>query len=294
MSNKWRSIGASRDLTPPFKEIVENIETGERRTVLVSSNETIAEAIARGKWENNNEKCKETAQPQKQIPESSSSTNKSTIHGGVLFIAVVLLGVITSSLWFNTDKQVANITNVTSPIQYQNEPETFYVNTQQIKIRAGAGIQYRVLGKISYGEAVVATETAVSTDGGNWAKVKVGNFEGWINKKYLTTTPITVSQPKTDISSTNAEIPKQFHGKWTEPKYCNANSDAVIEINNDSITGWESGCKLKSIAKSDDSTFSGTFDCSGEGESSTEEITLIQKDGKLIYKQPPELSRCNI
>ena len=74
----------------------------------------------------------------------------------------------------------------------QQEPETLYVNTQTLILREGPGKEYNELDKIFYGDAVIATETSVSRDGGNWVKVKSGNFEGWLNKKYLSVTQLAL------------------------------------------------------------------------------------------------------
>jgi hypothetical protein len=261
-------------------------------------------------------------------------------------------------------------------------------------LRAGAGAEYGEISKIPYGDAVIATETAVSADGGNWVKVKTGNLEGWLNKKLLSISqpalnnldtlsvtignecycgshagsfegtyngksitvsmsyneneanpvkhPLVISQdgqvtndfsllpcqtgenkcpaagsvvqvmgnwtgtkdfearqidfPK---SNTNAEsnnnvtsIPKQFQGIWGSDDDCKSlaqgiRGEGIFEVNSDSVFPYEAGCNLKQISKSDDFNFIGIFNCSGEGETSTEKITLILKDGKLNQK-----SRC--
>jgi hypothetical protein len=71
-----------------------------------------------------------------------------------------------------------------------------YVNTEQMKLRSGAGAKYGELGRVFMGDTLVATETAVSTDGGNWVKVKTGNLEGWLNRKYLSATQPVISNSK--------------------------------------------------------------------------------------------------
>jgi len=54
MSDNWRHIGSAESafgkVLPPFKELVENTRTGEKRTVWVNVGETVGEAISRGNW----------------------------------------------------------------------------------------------------------------------------------------------------------------------------------------------------------------------------------------------------
>lgn len=54
MSEEWRHLGSAESafgkLLPPYRELVENVETGEQRVVLVNVGETVGEAIANGQW----------------------------------------------------------------------------------------------------------------------------------------------------------------------------------------------------------------------------------------------------
>lgn len=244
MSNKWRHIGSAESafgkFLPPYKELVENTETGKQRAIWVGSDETVGEAIAKGQWADDNQEeryesssdstaedrwdyrndqsdgredvdktQRDVARLKEQNSESSSSTDESIGYGasssytstsegdgsGAAVGLLVIIGIVVA-LWFgsktDTDKQPANSNSLpmASPLYNspQHEPEMLYVNTQQMKLREGPGVQYGDLGRISYGDAVVATETVISADGGNWVKVKTGNLEGWLNRKFLSAT----------------------------------------------------------------------------------------------------------
>jgi len=54
MSEEWRHIGSAESvigkLLPPYKELVENVETGEQRVILVNIGQTVGEANANGQW----------------------------------------------------------------------------------------------------------------------------------------------------------------------------------------------------------------------------------------------------
>ena len=54
MSESWRHIGSAESafgkILPPYKELVENTETGEQRVVLVNIGQSVGEAIANGQW----------------------------------------------------------------------------------------------------------------------------------------------------------------------------------------------------------------------------------------------------
>jgi hypothetical protein len=91
-------------------------------------------------------------------------------------------------------------------VAYPQELETLYVNTQQMKLRAGSDTKYDELGRVFYGDAVVAIETEVSTDGGNWVKVKTGNLEGWLNRKFLSATQPANQKSEKDIKEILQEI----------------------------------------------------------------------------------------
>jgi hypothetical protein len=127
----------------------------------------------------------------------------------LMAVAVIIVSIFQCSNKESDNKSVSNQQPVTynRPITpapavptYSNpqpQPETLYVNTQQMILRAGAGANYGELGRVFLGDAVIATETAVSADGGNWVKVKTGNLEGWLNRKLL-----SISQPALNNLST--------------------------------------------------------------------------------------------
>ena len=54
MSGNWKHIGSAESafgkILPPYKELVENTETGEQRVVLVNVDQSVGEAIENGQW----------------------------------------------------------------------------------------------------------------------------------------------------------------------------------------------------------------------------------------------------
>ena len=56
MSDNWRHIGSAESvfgkMLPPYRELVENADTGEQRVVLVNVGQTVGDAIANGQWAN--------------------------------------------------------------------------------------------------------------------------------------------------------------------------------------------------------------------------------------------------
>lgn len=117
----------------------------------------------------------------------------------------------------------------TTPINETSE--TLYVNTQQMKLRSGAGAEYGELGRVFMGDTLVATETALSTDGGNWVKVKTGNLEGWLNRQYLSTTqPVIEADP-----TASKQIPDSQTQKESAPENLEQHIQKMLEgaMNND-------------------------------------------------------------
>jgi hypothetical protein len=55
MRNKWKHVGSAEwaffTFLPPYREVVEDLETGERRVVFRHPNQTIGEAIEKGQFE---------------------------------------------------------------------------------------------------------------------------------------------------------------------------------------------------------------------------------------------------
>ena len=81
-------------------------------------------------------------------------------------------------------------------------------------------------------------------------------------------------------------IPKQFQGHWGSgtPEVCKLGSESAswFTVTSSKIIFNEDFCELKKIIASDRYKFSGYFYCAGEGEESTEQVTLKLDNGKLI------------
>lgn len=324
MSDKWRHIGSAESalgkLLPPYKELVENIETGERRAVLVGSYETVGDAIAKGQWADDDNVKKshddtpdsnltdldnpppdppnpDSTQPNPDNPpnespsygESPSYTYASEGNGsGAAVYLLVIVGVLVA-LWFGSqtgsDKPVKNPIQAPTTSQY-DKPEPIFkmrvVAPLELNVRNGPGTQFEIYNKVYNNDIVEVYET-------NNGWYHIGS--GWVNSKFLT--HVDSASKETELARGNG-IPKQFQGEWASPEDCTINSDSIIKITDYSIDYWESGCELKSIKKLDNFSFSGVFSCNGEGETETRQITLTKKDDKLIYRSPPALSRCSI
>ncbi|WP_172637469.1 OmpA family protein [Thioflavicoccus mobilis] len=63
--------------------------------------------------------------------------------------------------------------------------DLLYVNTQLLNVRSGPGIDYKKVGRLSYGEKVIVNAVSENSRDGNWVKGVSGDTRGWINKKYL-------------------------------------------------------------------------------------------------------------
>jgi hypothetical protein len=94
-------------------------------------------------------------------------------------------------------------------------------------------------------------------------------------------------------------IPKQFQGQWRTKEGCQSMvktgadyTEYATKVTPKSIEGHEQGCELKRVVQSDIFDFTGSFRCSGEGEYSTERVTLQLRNGKLRDGNSPWLSRC--
>jgi pimeloyl-ACP methyl ester carboxylesterase len=94
-------------------------------------------------------------------------------------------------------------------------------------------------------------------------------------------------------------IPVQFQGNWATPESCDYfNGGGVpeqgVQIDGKGILGYEYYCKLKKITASTNSTLSGIFACSGEGEKSKASINLSVQDGLLFfYQDDAGLTHCH-
>lgn len=73
-----------------------------------------------------------------------------------------------------------SLATVTEEVSEQEQPVTMKVNTDSLKIRAGAGTSYSIVGYLYEGTVVEVYET-VTVKGMKWARIK----EGWICADYL-------------------------------------------------------------------------------------------------------------
>ena len=82
----------------------------------------------------------------------------------------------------------------------------YSITASVLNVRAGAGVEYDVLGTLKNGELVVLLGTQ-----GNWARIRYGEGEGWISLSYVQYVPIPVEIKDLPASVTVSTEGKQHH-----------------------------------------------------------------------------------
>jgi hypothetical protein len=82
------------------------------------------------------------------------------------------------------------------------------------------------------------------------------------------------------------DIPKPFQGTWDPAERCDpeSESDSRIVVEPMRVRYWEADCRLTKVIAADVHDFSARFDCEGEGNRWTQQISLSINNGKLIHK----------
>ena len=128
---------------------------------------------------------------------------------------VILLIVRANYIYFNNKSSTyhGTLQNQTTYLQPKKntqpnltpQAETLYVNRPEINVHSGPGAEYLKVAKLQYGNQVIAMQSAVSSDGGNWRKVNFKGFEGWINKKLLRTNTNFFDNAIPSLNNTNMD-----------------------------------------------------------------------------------------
>lgn len=91
-------------------------------------------------------------------------------------------------------------------------------------------------------------------------------------------------------SARGQTIPKKFQGTWdgvegkvNRCKY-GLDSDSRFTVASSTITYYEARCKLRKVGTSNHNTFTGSFDCEGENQQWSQEISLTLDGVKLFHK----------
>ncbi|MDQ0177154.1 N-acetylmuramoyl-L-alanine amidase [Bacillus chungangensis] len=71
------------------------------------------------------------------------------------------------------------------------EPVVRYVNVDSLNVRSGPGVNYGVIGALTYNTKVTVNETT-----GDWSSITAGNLKGYVNNKYLQK-DVAPTQPET-------------------------------------------------------------------------------------------------
>lgn len=133
---------------------------------------------------------------------SSSNSDNSDLIIPVLVAGFILLTGIIIAIIFSFVSSSNNKGNVGNN---GNAGSTAYVNSTILNIRSAPGQESKSLGKLSQGEAVTRYETAQSSDGGTWVKIRSKSLEGWVNEKLLSNTPVNSSQSTVSQSVTSTD-----------------------------------------------------------------------------------------
>jgi hypothetical protein len=111
-----------------------------------------------------------------------------------------------------------------------------------------------------------------------------------INLVYIQSTGIAEEKSGSPASTRRQTIPKQFQGAWdgvegkvNRCKY-GLDSDSRFTVASTAITYYEARCKLRKVGTSNHNTFTGSFDCEGENQQWSQEISLTLDGVKLFHK----------
>jgi len=111
-----------------------------------------------------------------------------------------------------------------------------------------------------------------------------------INLVYIQSTGIAEEKSGSPASARGQTIPKQFRGTWdgmegkiNRCKY-GLDSDSRFTVASSTITYYEARCKLRKVGTSNRNTFTGFFDCEGENQQWSQEISLTLDGAKLFHK----------
>lgn len=239
------------------------------------------------------------------VTDSKSST--STDRPGALIGVVIFIGILVSILFGLKTNNQSKITNTVTTSTPNQLGEPFYVNTKELNVRSGSGIEYSVTSKLYYGQAVVGLDTAISSNGKAWIHITTDTVNGWVNKSLLSSIAPSIQQTnpyqplgKQIKPCVGCQIPKKFWGLWLSQNECNMYKtktpyalESRTEIEAQHIIGYEDGCNLIKINQSNGDIFSGDFSCAGEGETWNVNRTFRLQNGMLIDGELPGLMRCN-
>lgn len=105
------------------------------------------------------------------------------------WLPLLLLAVFITYVFSNQDELSYRSRDAPPSTSHPVEKENAYVNALELNLRDGPGPEYKVRTKLSQGDLIVRFETAQSSDGGSWVRVRADSFEGWVNEKLLSRTP---------------------------------------------------------------------------------------------------------
>ena len=65
------------------------------------------------------------------------------------------------------------------------EPSVSIVRSESLNMRSGPGTSNSVISKLTKGQQVILLSDLTMVDGAEWALIKAGDAEGWVDTKYL-------------------------------------------------------------------------------------------------------------
>lgn len=127
------------------------------------------------------------SQPSVQSPDRSShpfGNNTPLVVAGigaVILLLTAAIYTITGSRSGMSNAAMMNATN--SPVA--DVSTSAFVNTRELNLRTNPGSEYASVTKLPHGTEVIRLGVGQSADGGSWARIRSGSFEGWVNQKLL-------------------------------------------------------------------------------------------------------------
>jgi hypothetical protein len=99
---------------------------------------------------------------------------------GVAGVVLLLLLIVT-----NAGRRGADTSGATINVDIPGTSGVAFVNTKELNVRVGPGKEYSSMTKLAHGDQLTRIGEGQSADGGQWAHVRFGSVEGWVNQKLI-------------------------------------------------------------------------------------------------------------
>lgn len=102
---------------------------------------------------------------------------------GVAGVVLLLFLVVT-----NTGRRGSDTSGATINVDIAGTSSIAFVNTKELNVRVCPGSEYTAITKLAHGDQLTRIGEGQSADGGQWARVRFGSVEGWVNQKLISDT----------------------------------------------------------------------------------------------------------